>query len=435
MKSLLDIIEKKKNKQELSEEEINFFIKSCVDETAADYQVSSLLMAIRLNGMTPLETAYLTKAMVDSGETIDLSSVAGVKVDKHSTGGVGDKVSLLIAPILASLGVPVPKMSGRGLGITGGTLDKLESIKGFKTELSVDQFIKQVDEHKIAITSQSGNLVPADKYLYALRDVTGTVDSVPLIASSIMSKKIATGADLIILDIKCGKGAFMKTIEESRVLANEMIEIGKNLNKDVIGIITDMDKPLGYAIGNKLEVLEVYDILKDGFTKTSEGLRDVVIEICSSVLQATTTLTEEQAVDAVSKSIDSGDALAKFVEFVELQGGDVKDIKEPSVKHKIEIRSAQSGFIQKIDAEKIGRASLLLGAGRRFKGDQIDYDTGIRLERLVGERVEAGETLCVLYANIDDYQESEKLIHEGFDFSEEKPEQEKAVLDIIWERN
>lgn len=428
--NILDVIEKKKNNQELSEDDINFFISGYVNNEIPDYQISSLLMAIRINDMTPNETSLLTKAIIESGDQIDLSSIEGFKVDKHSTGGIGDKVSLIVAPILAALNVPVAKMSGRGLGITGGTVDKLESVSGFHVELSIEDFVKQVNDHKIAIIGQSGNLVPADKKLYALRDVTGTVDSIPLIASSIMSKKIASGADGIVLDVKCGNGAFMKTPEDAKLLANTMIQIGKDLGRKVSAVITDMNQPIGYTIGNKLEVVEAYKFLRE-YTESEVGLSDVSIRVASLMYQLASNTSIEEAQNKVEEVLTNHKALRKFEEFITAQGGSISDIKKPTTKHKIPIISESEGYLYKLDAEKVGRASLMLGAGRKTKEDIIDYDAGVELTKSYAQKVEVGDVLCYLYTNKDDSQEAIALMKSSLVVLDRLPELPFSIISTL----
>ena len=368
--------------------------------------------------------------MVESGDVIDLTSIEGFKVDKHSTGGIGDKVSLLVAPILASLDIPIAKMSGRGLGITGGTVDKLESIDGFHVELEADEFIKQVNEHKIAIVGQSGNLTPADKKLYALRDVTGTVDSIPLIASSIMSKKIASGADGIVLDVKCGKGAFMKDLDHASELAQTMIQIGESLGRKVAVVITDMNQPLGHNIGNKLEVAEAYDFLSN-YKESEQGLLDVTIAISSKMYQLATNVSDEVAEQKVLETLSNGAAAAKFKEFITAQGGDASDVHAKTTKHEIEVKATQDGYVSLIDAELIGKASLLVGAGRLTKADTLDFDAGVKLVALTGGTVKKGDTLAVLYSNKDEVDESIRLIEEAYAIADAQPVKNKSILKIM----
>lgn len=428
--NMLNLIDKKKRNNSLTEEEIQYMINKYTNDEIPDYQMSSMLMAILINGMNKDETSWLTKSIVESGDVIDLSSIEGFKVDKHSTGGIGDKISLLVAPILASLNIPIAKMSGRGLGITGGTVDKLESIQGFNVELTSDQFIKQVNEHKIAIVGQSGNLTPADKKLYALRDVTGTVDSIPLIASSIMSKKIASGADGIVLDVKCGKGAFMKDLNHATELASTMISIGESLGRKVSVVITDMNQPLGHNIGNKLEVAEAHDFLKN-YKDSEQGLLEVTIAISSKMYQLATGVSEDEAQQQVVETLTNGAALEKFKEFITAQGGDASDINPKDTKHTIEVKAVKGGYINLIDAELIGMASLLVGAGRLTKADTLDFDAGVKLVSLTGQEVQKGETLAILYSNKDDVAESIKLIEEAYKIIEDEPIKNNSILKIM----
>lgn len=397
--NILQIIEKKKNKIELNANEIKYFIENYTNGFIPDYQISSLLMAIRLNGMSFDETFYLTKAMIESGDVIDLSSIEGFKIDKHSTGGVGDKVTLVVTPILASLGIPVAKFSGRGLGITGGTIDKLESIKGFKTELTSEEFITNVNKHKIAVAGQTANLVPADKKLYALRDVTGTVDSIPLIAASIISKKIASGADGIVLDVKCGSGAFMKTYEEAKVLAEMMTVIGEKFGRKFIAHISDMDNPLGRMIGNKLEVLEAYELLNGNMEYTHEDLYDECVTIATLMYELASGKSKEEAKKAVLTVLSNKSALEKFKEFIVAQGGDLSDIKMNETNYTVVIHSDKAGTVSKIDALSIGEVCVSLGAGRLTKEDQLDFDAGVQLVKKKDDVVNEGDILATLYSN------------------------------------
>jgi len=397
--NMVQLFEKKKQGKELSQADIQYFVEGYTTGAIPDYQASSLLMAIRLIGMTDEETFFLTKAMIESGDVIDLTSIEGFKIDKHSTGGVGDKVTLIVTPIIAALGIPVAKFSGKGLGITGGTIDKLESIRGLKTELTSQEFIDNVNKHKIAVAGQTGNLVPADKKLYALRDVTGTVDSIPLIAASIMSKKIASGADGIVLDVKCGSGAFMKTEEEAKKLAEAMTAIGEKLGRKVIAHISDMDNPLGKMIGNKLEVVEAYALLKGRMEETHTDLLEECIIISSLMYQIAAGVDETTAVAAVKKVLEDGTAAAKFEEFIVAQGGDIADIVQNDTAHKIAVKAASEGVVGTINALMIGEASVSLGAGRLTKESALDYDAGIQLVAKKGDRVTAGETIAYLYSN------------------------------------
>ncbi|WP_025114065.1 thymidine phosphorylase [Lysinibacillus fusiformis] len=397
--NMVQLFEKKKQGLELSQADIQYFVDGYTAGSIPDYQASSLLMAIRLLGMSDDETFYLTKAMIESGDVIDLTSIDGFKIDKHSTGGVGDKVTLVVTPIIAALGIPVAKFSGKGLGITGGTIDKLESIQGFKTELSSQEFIDNVNRHKIAVAGQTGNLVPADKKLYALRDVTGTVDSIPLIAASIMSKKIASGADGIVLDVKCGSGAFMKTQEEAQRLADTMTAIGEKLGRRVVAHISDMDNPLGKMIGNKLEVLEAYALLSGRMEATHEDLLDECIVISSLMYQVAAGVDETEATATVKRVLADGSAAAKFEEFIIAQGGDVSDIVQNETAHKVSVTAVTEGTVETINALLVGEASVSLGAGRLTKESALDYDAGIQLIAKKGDRVKNGDIIAYLYSN------------------------------------
>lgn len=410
---MVDIISKKRDGKELSREEINFFIEGYTGETIPDYQASSLAMAIYFQGMNYSEMSDLTMAMVKSGETIDLSEIAGIKVDKHSTGGVGDKTTIVLAPLVASLGVSVAKMSGRGLGYTGGTIDKLESISGFRTEIMTDKFIDLVKDNGIAIMSQTGNLTPADKKLYSLRDVTGTVNSIPLIASSVMSKKIATGADAIVLDVKVGSGAFMRTYEDAEKLAHSMVRIGNSLGRRTMAVISDMSQPLGFAIGNALEIKEAIDTLKGN---GPGDLTELVLTIGSQMVvlaKKADTLGEARA--ELVESIKRGKALEKFKVFVKSQGGDpsVADnpAKLPQARYEIDVPAQKSGIVSHIAADEIGVAAMLLGAGRAVKGDSIDPGVGLVLHKKIGDRVKKGDTIVTVYAESEDIDDIKDRIY------------------------
>ena len=418
---IIEIIIAKKDGKALTKEQIHYFIKSLIDRTIEDYQVSALLMAITINGMNSEETAYLTEEMRVSGDVWDLSDIPGLKIDKHSTGGVGDKVSLILGPMVASCGAKMAKMSGRGLGHTGGTLDKMESIPGMKINLTKDEFKKQVKEIGLAIIGQDKTIDPADKRLYELRDVTGTVQSIPLIASSIMSKKLASGADCILLDVKCGKGAFMKNYEDAKKLATEMVNIGKQLKKNVKAEITDMNQPLGKAVGNNLEIKEVIETLK------GNGPKDLV-EICLSsgsilLVQAELFKNVEDARKALLENIKNGKAFEKFKEFVKAQGGDLDYIdhpeKFPVSKNLIEIKSENEGYIKTIDALEIGLGSCHLGGGRMKLTDVIDMSAGIILNKKVGDFVKKGELLCTLHTNKDKVDHIVEKVKKAFIFQGE----------------
>jgi pyrimidine-nucleoside phosphorylase len=403
----VDLIQKKRDGGELTREEIAFVIQGYTKGTIPDYQMSAWAMAVFFQGMSSRETADLTLEMAASGEQMDLSSIQGIKVDKHSTGGVGDTVTLVLAPLTAAAGVPVAKMSGRGLGHTGGTIDKLESIPGFSVELSREAFIDQVNRHGVAVISQSGNITPADKKLYGLRDVTGTVNSIPLIASSIMSKKIASGADAIVLDVKTGSGAFMKSLEDSIKLAEAMVSIGTEVGRQTVAVITDMEEPLGTAVGNSLEVQLAVETLQG---RGPKDLEELCLELGSHMLVlGGKAAAPEEAKGMLKAAIESGAALNKFKEFVEAQGGDprVGDKPEllPIAGRQVNVTAETGGYIDHITAEEIGVAAMELGAGRETKESIIDVSVGLTLRKKVGDQVEAGETLAVLYAKESDLDE------------------------------
>lgn len=422
--TIIEVIDKKRLKKELTREEIEFAIKGYLDGSIKDYQMSSLLMAIVLNGMTDSETISLTDVMLKSGDIIDLSEVEGIIVDKHSTGGVGDKVTLVLGPLLASLGIKIAKMSGRGLGHTGGTIDKLESINGFNVSIDQKQFIKQVNDINIAIVSQTGNLVPADKKIYALRDVTGTVESIPLIASSIMSKKIASGADIIMIDVKVGSGALMKNLEDAKKLASTMVKIGKAYKKPTICLITNMDEPLGYAIGNALEVEESINTLRGN---GPSDLLEVVITLCSIIIGAVKKIPNSEAKDLLFKQLNNGEAYKKFEELVKAQGGNLKKLK---LSEKVfSIKSDRAGYINKIDALKLGELAKKIGAGRSTLEDKIYYEVGLVLTKKVGDYVDKEEELVKVYLRDKDISITEIL--ECFEIGEELEEKTKIILDII----
>ena len=421
---MVDLIEKKRDGQELSTEEIKFIINGYTDGSIPDYQVSALTMAIYFKGMTEKERADLTMAMVESGDQIDLSQIEGIKVDKHSTGGVGDTTTLVLGPLVAALGVPVAKMSGRGLGHTGGTIDKLEAVEGFHVEIENQEFIDLVNENKIAVIGQSGNLTPADKKLYALRDVTATVDSIPLIASSIMSKKIAAGADAIVLDVKTGAGAFMKTLDDSRELAKAMVRIGNNVGRRTMAVISDMSQPLGYAIGNALEVKEAIDTLK------GEGPEDLT-ELCLTLGSHMVYLAEkasslEEARTLLENVIKDGSALDKLKVFLSSQGGDASIVDDPSkmpqAKYVIELEAKEDGYVSEIVADEVGTAAMLLGAGRATKESVIDLAVGLVLRKKIGDQVKKGESLVTIYSNFEDVNEVKEKLYENIKVSSSKVE-------------
>ncbi|MCV9951260.1 pyrimidine-nucleoside phosphorylase [Paenibacillus sp. BT-177] len=401
---MVDLIEKKRDGKELSTEEINFIIQGYTQGEIPDYQVSALAMSIFFKDMNERERADLTMAMVHSGDTIDLSAIEGVKVDKHSTGGVGDTTTLVLAPLVAALDIPVAKMSGRGLGHTGGTIDKLEAIAGFHVEISKDEFVDLVNRSKIAVVGQSGNLTPADKKLYALRDVTATVNSIPLIASSIMSKKIAAGSDAIVLDVKTGAGAFMKTVEDAKELAHAMVSIGNNVGRKTMAVISDMSQPLGLAIGNSLEVKEAIDTLR------GEGPKDLE-ELCMAlgsqmVFLAGKADSLENAEEKLKEVIRNGKALEKFKEFIANQGGDASVVDHPErlpqAQYLIEVPAKQDGVVAEIVADEIGTAAMLLGAGRATKESEIDLAVGLMLNKKVGDAIQKGDSLVTIHANRED---------------------------------
>ncbi|MFS9017744.1 pyrimidine-nucleoside phosphorylase [Streptococcus cristatus] len=390
----VDIIQKKRDGLELSSQEIEWLIEGYVAGTVPDYQMSAFAMAVYFKGMTTREISDLTMAMVGTGQQFDLSAISGIKVDKHSTGGVGDKVTLILAPLVASFGVPVAKMSGRGLGHTGGTIDKLESVKGYQVERSQEDFIKQVQDIGVSVIGQSDQLVKADKLLYALRDVTATVDTIPLIASSVMSKKIAAGADSILLDVTVGEGAFMKNLEDACVLARTMVDLGKAVGRRTVAVITDMSQPLGTSIGNRLEILEALEILQ------GQGREDITEFICELARIMLDLANVEKSVSEIREHLTNGSALKKFEEMIAAQGGDLEDLYRPSqATYVAEVRAEQSGFITELPAMEFGLFAMRLGAGRAVKSDKLDYETGIVFEKKVGETVEIGEIVAKIYAN------------------------------------
>ena len=390
----VDLIQKKRDGQELTSSEIEWLVESYVLGTVPDYQMSAFAMAVYFKGMTTREISDLTMKMVKTGQEFDLSAIDGVKVDKHSTGGVGDKVTLILAPLVASFGVPVAKMSGRGLGHTGGTIDKLESIKGYQVERSQEDFIRQVQDIGVSVIGQSDQLVKADKLLYALRDVTATVDTIPLIASSVMSKKIAAGADAILLDVTVGEGAFMKTVEEARELAQTMVDLGKAVGRKTVAVITDMSQPLGRAIGNRLEILEAIEILQ------GKGREDISHFICELAQIMLGLANVEKTVEEVRQHLENGQALAKFEEMVAAQGGDLEDLYRPvKVAHVVDILAQESGVISALPAMEFGLYAMRLGAGRAVKTDDLDYETGIVFEKKVGDSVQKGEIVAKVYTN------------------------------------
>ena len=431
---IYDIIRKKRDKEELTKEEIEFFVDRYSKGDIPDYQASALLMAIYLNKMNKQETAWLTEAMMNSGEVIDLSAINGVKVDKHSTGGVGDKTTITLAPLVAACGVPIAKMSGRGLGHTGGTLDKLESIPGFSIEMTAEKFIESVNNIKIAVCGQTASIAVADKKMYALRDVTATVDNISLIAASIMCKKLASGADAIVLDVKTGDGAFMKTLDQSFELAKEMVEIGTAMDRETIGIISDMDEPLGCAVGNALEVIEAIEALKGNgptdFMKLCETLGAYML-VSSKIAT-----DYKDGVRRINEALTSGAALEKFKEFVVNQGGDPRVVDDYSLfgkaNHIVEIKSDKTGFIDKIEAEAVGVSAMVLGAGRETKEDELDLRAGIILKKKVGDFVKEGDTLAIMHFNREEkFEDAKRRLENAYIITEEKAEPKKLIYGVV----
>ena len=421
----VDIIQKKRDGLALSQKEIEWLIEGYVSGSVPDYQMAAFAMAVYFKGMTTEEISHLTMKMVETGEQFDLSAIPGNKVDKHSTGGVGDKVTLVLVPLVASFGVPVAKMSGRGLGHTGGTIDKLESIKGFQIERSQEEFIQQVQEIGLSVIGQSDQLVKADKLLYALRDVTATVDTIPLIASSVMSKKIAAGADAILLDVTVGEGAFMKTIEDARRLARTMVDLGNAVGRKTVAVITDMSQPLGTSIGNRLEILEALDILK------GQG-RDDVTSFISELAQIMLQLAHvDQYIEAIHEQLTNGLALKKFEEMVEAQGGNLEDLYRPvKVDQVLEVTADQDGVIAALPAMDFGLFAMRLGAGRAVKSDPLDYETGIVFDKKVGEPVRKGERIARIYMNEKNSQESVTDFKKNVRILD-KAENVKEIIEII----
>ncbi|WP_010095995.1 pyrimidine-nucleoside phosphorylase [Ornithinibacillus scapharcae] len=432
---MYDIIEKKRDGKELTEEEIFFFINGYTKGDIPDYQVSALLMAIYFQDMTEKERATLTKTMVESGDQIDLSQINGIKVDKHSTGGVGDTTTLVLAPLVASVGAPVAKMSGRGLGHTGGTIDKLESVPGFHTEITNEEFIDLVNKNKVSVIGQTGNLTPADKKLYSLRDVTATVNSIPLIASSIMSKKIASGADAIVLDVKTGAGAFMKDLDDAKALAKAMVSIGNQVGRNTMAVISDMSQPLGLAIGNSLEVKEAIDTLQG---KGPEDLTELCLVLGSQmVVLAEKANTIEDARKMLEENLSNGKALEHFKTFLASQGGDATVVDNvellPKASQQIEVLADQAGTIKTIIADGVGTAAMMLGAGRATKESEIDLAAGIMLHKKVGDAVQEGEALLTLHTNTDNVDSVVKLIKDSIVITKENVEAPTLIYDMITE--
>ncbi len=430
---MYDIIEKKRDGKILKEIEINYVIKNYVEHKIPDYQMSALLMAIYFKGMTIKESAALTMAMVNSGERINLEDITGIKVDKHSTGGVGDTTTIVLAPLVASVGVPVAKMSGRGLGHTGGTLDKLEAIPGFNIEISNEKFIKLVNEANLAVIGQTANLAPADKLLYSLRDVTATVNSIPLIASSIMSKKIASGADRLVLDVKTGKGAFMENPIDAKQLAKTMVEIGNSVGIKTVAVISNMEEPLGYAIGNALEIKEAVLTLKD---RGPSDLTELCLNLGSQMVYlAEKTSSIEEARELLKENIKNGKALLKFKEFIKNQSGDPTVIDKPNklskAKYKTELISNESGYIKEITANEIGKAAMMLGAGRERKDSVINLAVGLVLHKKVGDFVKAGESLLTIHSEEEDVKLIKTILLNNIILTEEVVEKLPLIYEII----
>ncbi len=430
---MYDIIEKKRNGGELSAEEIRYFVKGATSGEIPDYQITALLMAIYFKGMTDRETVELTLNMRDSGDTLDLKAFGNLSVDKHSTGGVGDKTTLIVAPIVASLGTTVAKMSGRGLGFTGGTVDKLESISGYNTSPDFSQFMSIAKSCGISVISQTGNLTPADKKLYSLRDVTATIESIPLITSSIMSKKLAAGAKNIVLDVKCGSGAFMKNIDEAETLATKMVEIGKLCGVNIVALLSNMDTPLGSSVGNSLEVIEACEVLKGNI---KGPLYEICVKIAANMCALALDISEETATKRVVEVIENGTAFKKMQEWVSTQGGDASTLsdytrfKQP--KFSIDISSTRKGYITKIDALLVGKAALILGAGREKAGDNIDFSAGVRIQKTLGEFAEQGDTLFTIYTDDQNLIDTAKnLLHTAVTFSDSKPEPQQVIYKTI----
>ncbi|MFB9275892.1 pyrimidine-nucleoside phosphorylase [Cohnella cellulosilytica] len=430
---MVDLIHQKKLGNALSEEEIGFMIRGFTEGDIPDYQMAAFCMAVFFKGMEDREIASLTSAMARSGDLLDLSGISGKVVDKHSTGGVGDKTTLIVAPLVAAAGVPVAKMSGRGLGNTGGTIDKLQAIEGFQVELTIPQFIHQVNNIQLALAGQTGNLAPADKKMYALRDVTDTVNSIPLIASSVMSKKIASGADGIVLDVKVGSGAFMKSIGEAKRLAEQMVAIGKNLGRETVALITDMNQPLGYEIGNANEVKEAIDVLRG---RNVEDLRTLSITLAAHMTVIAGRFSNtDQACEELERILDSGLAFDAFLRFVKAQGGDAGMVENPRLlpqaRYHRAIIAPKAGYIQAMDTDKIGLAAMMSGAGRKKKEDSIDYAAGITLNKKLGDWVDQNEPLCVLHSNAEHVPDAEKALQEAFTVSAEAVPKTQLIYDVV----
>jgi len=431
---MVDIIAGKKNGNPNKQEEINFITKGILNGTVPDYQLSAWLMAVCLKGMTFDESYMLTQSVVNSGEIMDLSSLGDIIVDKHSTGGVGDKTTLVLAALLAAAGIPVAKLSGRGLGFTGGTIDKLESIKGFKAELSNDEFINQVKNVGAAIVSQTANLTPADKKMYELRDVTATIDSIPLIAASVVSKKFAAGSNVIVLDVKCGSGAFMKTLEEAEALSVTMTEIGKRAGKPVICVITSMAQPLGNTVGNGIEVFESIKTLQN---EGPDDLNELCLYLGAiSLVKAGKVKTIEEGKELLAQKLKDGSAFKKFKEMIKAQHGDIEYLENPDkliqTKFEYELISESSGYVSKLDALTVAKASKALGTGREKKEDPIDYTAGIRLYKKIGDNINKGEPLAKIYANSEQSgQAAKEILNQAYEISSEKPQIPELIIKVI----
>ena len=428
--NIIEIISKKRDNKRLSKEEIEYFINGYTKGEITDYQAAAMVMAIYINGMDYEEIKDLTIAMANSGETLDLSDISKTIIDKHSSGGVGDKITLIVMPIIASFGIPVAKMSGRGLGITGGTIDKLESIPGYRTDISLEEFKNNIKEIGISLIGQTKDLAPADKKIYALRDTIACTDSIPLIASSIMSKKIAAGANKLVLEVTCGSGAFMKNQEEAEELSTLMKKIGELAGIETICVVTNMDQPIGKAVGNSLEIEEATDALKG---KMEEDVKQVVLTIASYIIKlAGQGDNLEENKEKILEKIQSGAAYEKFTQLVEKQYGDVEYLSNiQKAKYIIPIKSEKEGYIAGLTAEEIGKASLMLGAGRQKKEDEIDHTSGIILEKKIGDKVEKGEVLAYIHSNKEDIEEAKQKILSAYMIDLEKPEEYKHILNII----
>ncbi|MFB4163512.1 pyrimidine-nucleoside phosphorylase [Alteribacillus sp. JSM 102045] len=431
---MVDIIAKKRDGEVLTDAEIRWFVNGYSNEDIPDYQASAFAMALYFQGMNEEEAASLTFAMAESGDQLDLSAIEGTKVDKHSTGGVGDKTTLILGPLVAALGIPVAKMSGRGLGHTGGTIDKLEAFKGFRTELNQNEFIRLVNENKIAVAGQSGNLTPADKKLYALRDVTATVDSIPLIASSVMSKKIAAGADAIVLDVKTGSGAFMENLEDAKSLANAMVKIGHSLNRNTMAVISNMDQPLGRFVGNALEVKEAIETLHG---KGPEDLHELSVTLAAHMAVAGGKASnEKEGRQLIEEVISNGKAVEKMKQFIQSQGGDPSAVDTPEIlntaKFIKDITAHEAGSVETMHAAQIGKAAMMLGAGRATKDDEIDHAVGIKLHKKIGDEVHEAEPIATLYSNQEDTAHVEEIVRNAYTFVHGKSKKPMLIYETIY---